>query len=217
MFFKIRLVVNGSFQISFPCGTNKANVVLLSAVGLQSWVECKWICVSWLWQMLQNILQAYVHPTTGKKLGGPGAESGPVEIDDAAYQDLVNVGFHMALVRIGCHKCYHQLPQEWRHLWLRQILPCTEQNVSATLAECHGWATDKKLVTLVYLTKLCHFAPLSSGLLVNELRLCSMTFWTTRWRKPATTYAAQGFLKSRHFGTGLNKHLYRWGVIGMRE
>merc|ERR1719408_928222 len=29
---------------------------------------------------------AYVHPVTGKKLAGPGAEEGPVEISQEAYQ-----------------------------------------------------------------------------------------------------------------------------------
>ncbi|CAK9020241.1 unnamed protein product [Durusdinium trenchii] len=57
----------------------------------------------WLDEAVQfTCSKAYVHPTTGKKLAGPNAESGPVEIDEAAYQ-------------------------EWRHLWLRQILIAGER------------------------------------------------------------------------------------------
>lgn len=46
--------------------------------------------------------KAYVHPITGKKLAGPSAENGPVEIGEDAYQ-------------------------EWRQLWLRQILIAGER------------------------------------------------------------------------------------------
>mmetsp|Transcript_5779 Transcript_5779/g.17053 ORF Transcript_5779/g.17053 Transcript_5779/m.17053 type:complete len:410 (-) Transcript_5779:90-1319(-) len=45
---------------------------------------------------------AYTHPVTGKKLAGPGAEPGPVAIDDGAY--------HV-----------------WREAWLRQILLAGER------------------------------------------------------------------------------------------
>ncbi|CAE8687860.1 unnamed protein product, partial [Polarella glacialis] len=46
--------------------------------------------------------KAYTHPTTGKRLAGPGAEAGPVVIDEAAYQ-------------------------VWRELWLKQILIAGER------------------------------------------------------------------------------------------
>jgi len=46
--------------------------------------------------------KAYTHPITGKKLAGPGAEAGPVEIGEDAYQ-------------------------EWRQMWLQRILIAGER------------------------------------------------------------------------------------------
>lgn len=58
----------------------------------------------WMEEAVQfSCKKAYTHPLTGQKLAGPDAEgSEPVEIDEAAYQ-------------------------EWRHLWLRQILIAGER------------------------------------------------------------------------------------------
>lgn len=46
--------------------------------------------------------KVYTHPTTGKRLAGPGAEAQPVEVDESAYQ-------------------------VWREAWLRQLLIAGER------------------------------------------------------------------------------------------
>ncbi|CAE7218653.1 ENDO2 [Symbiodinium pilosum] len=61
----------------------------------------------WMDEAVQfSCKKAYVHPLTGQRLAGPEAQNAqtqtPVEIDEAAYQ-------------------------EWRHLWLRQILIAGER------------------------------------------------------------------------------------------
>ncbi|CAJ1357102.1 unnamed protein product [Effrenium voratum] len=57
----------------------------------------------WLNEAVQFSCQkAYTHPLTGQRLAGPNAAAQPAEIDEAAYQ-------------------------EWRHLWLRQILIAGER------------------------------------------------------------------------------------------
>lgn len=58
---------------------------------------------SWLEESVEFACNtAYKHPITGKRLAGPEAEAGPVEIDDAAYQ-------------------------VWREMWLKQILIAGER------------------------------------------------------------------------------------------
>ena len=63
-----------------------------------------------------------MHPITGKKLAGPNAETGqPVEIGEDAYQDRLFSFF----LRIWLH-LKSMRSEEWRQLWLRQILYCTQ-------------------------------------------------------------------------------------------
>ena len=71
-----------------------------------------------------EVLQAYTHPLTGQKLAGPDAEPGPepVEIDEAAYQETLPA----PAAAISCPSAFRR-PEEWRHLWLRQILPLPQK------------------------------------------------------------------------------------------
>ena len=47
------------------------------------------------------LLEAYTHPVTGRKIAGPGAEPGPVEIDEAAYQDAARMAKDVLIGLIG--------------------------------------------------------------------------------------------------------------------
>lgn len=86
-------------------------------------------------------LEAYKHPITGKNLAGPDAEKGPVEIDEDAYQDeigrLHDFRFHERFsVQFDSFLKSTTCCEEWRQLWLKQILYGTQEFLVENIVQC---------------------------------------------------------------------------------